>query len=105
MGAVPVPLNPRVGGKGMSKKIDFNPVHRAFTGGVGKPTKIRSNNGRIPIPQSLTPYPVRPTSAFEKLRPYATSPDKPVRVVQRAPEGLTPERRKRWHKLRKMGII
>jgi hypothetical protein len=85
--------------------LEFNPNKRAFTGGVGKPTKARRNDGRQnPDVQSLTPYPIRPTGIFNRLEPYANN--SPVtRVVIRAPKHLTPSERKRWHKLRKLGVI
>lgn len=88
----------------MSNDVDFSPKNRAFTGGVGKPTKVRRNDGRPSVSAMGLSYggsvQARPSHIFDKLAPYANN--KPIsRVVHRAPSELTPEERKRWHMLRK----
>lgn len=103
----------------MSKKAyDFSPHNRAFTGGCGKPTKDRVNDGRQSPPSQMgmqyarfgaSPSRVRsttvakPSGIYGLLAPYANNTvPKPV---SRAPEDLSPKERVHWHKLRKLGVL
>lgn len=106
----------------MSKKtlsnVDFSPSNRAFTGGCGKPTKERENDGRQAPPSKMgmqyaragaSPSRVRSgTTAraagiYGHLAPYANN--KPPKPVSRAPDDISPKQRPMWHKLRKLGLV
>jgi hypothetical protein len=104
--------------KFLKNNVDWNPSNRAFTGGVGKPVKPRKNDGRKPGPSPMgvqyaasgaSPSRVKSsavckvTGIYNHLAPYANP--NPPKVVHRAPKHYTPQEKKRWHKLRKLGII
>lgn len=88
---------------------EFNPNKVAFTGGVGKPTKKRANDGRPTPPSKMgvqyaasgaSPLRVRSSTVtkvsgiYGRLAPYANN--NPPKPVLRAPKGMFPWERKRW---------
>jgi hypothetical protein len=92
-----------------NRDVDFDPHNRAFTGGCGKPTKPRKNDGRkapwSPISQALGKS-VMPRSPgiYARLEPYANHKP-PVKPILRCPhDDYTPAERKLWREMQRMGV-